>query len=54
MALLFNILHTYKRLNGSTMSVNHGDVVTAWFYVPVISGGAEDMPRSGLMSQVVT
>lgn len=36
-ALLFDILHSHKRLSGSSMPVIYGDTVTVWCHMPVAS-----------------
>lgn len=43
-ALLFDILHSHKRLSGSSTPVTHGDTVTVWCYMPVASRWGEDAP----------
>lgn len=43
-ALLFDILHSHKRLSGSSMPVIYGDMATVWCYMPVATRWGEDTP----------
>lgn len=36
--LLFDILHSHKRLSGSSMPVIYSDTAAVWRYMPVASG----------------